>query len=185
MTDTHFYRKLNWQLIAVHFFATIFLIASARQFTYYYYIDYFHLLQNYMKDKPVESLEVYISGKFENMTVGELLYKINLYPLFATFIALIASFLFSLIIGLKKNIFWLNSLIVFITGFLFFRIGTYRTEFGKMIFFSFGNLFQSFGEIYFYLSNVIFLLFISMTLFFSKWTNKFIIKNTVTETSQL
>jgi hypothetical protein len=164
--------KFNLQIILIHLFATIFLIGSARQLMNYYNFENFHIVQDAFELKSINDNN---AGHYNNtnLTIGELFYAITSQMLYATYIALIISSLISVIIGIKNKISWINSLIVFIGGFIVFRIGFYQTEFAKIAFFSFGYLFVKFGELFYYLTNAIFLLLIGLLIFFNKWTKIF------------
>ncbi|OYU96569.1 MAG: hypothetical protein CFE21_09300 [Bacteroidetes bacterium B1(2017)] len=165
---------INWRLLLVHFLATIILIAAARELIFYFTLEDFRAFQDAMKESNNSPLIATGTGKYRTMTIGELAYKPLYYPIYASLTTLLISFSISLTYALKRNISWMNSILVLIAGFLFFRIGIYKTEIGSTIFYSFGHLFKHLGETFYYLSNFAILLVIGLTLFFSPWTRNLI-----------
>ncbi|MGZ4058475.1 MAG: hypothetical protein ACXVPU_05585 [Bacteroidia bacterium] len=96
--------------------------------------------------------------------------------IFASLIALIISFSISLTISLKRKIFWLNSFIVLIIGFLINRLGILDFTLLKTVTNGVGDLFISCGLQYDIIINGVLFTTVGLLIYFNKWTNTFILK---------
>lgn len=97
-----FVNKLNWRLICIHFVATMFLVIGFKQFSFIYDLESIETL----KLHGIE--QVQLNG-INNMAIAMAI---------SFLLALILSFIISLIICVRLKIFWINSIMVLIIGFL-------------------------------------------------------------------
>ena len=96
-------------------------------------------------------------------------------------IGLVVAMTISLTLTIRKKMFWLNSLIVFIIALSLNWFGLYDNKVIDTIFFSFGKLFVGIGIPYKFIANGTLLTIIGIVIFFSKWTSNFAFKYRQTE----
>lgn len=177
-----FMKKFNLRLITFHFLATIFIVLGARQFASLIDTDLVIALQTHTSNDFYRDLDGTLKDIINhldvkgNLTLGERLYRFNYWIFTSVLIALCLSFTVSLIISIRKKIFWPNSVLVLMAGFLTYRFGLLNLYEIKKAVFAFGDLFISYGQQYTLFINGSLLTIIGLFLFLNKWTNKFILK---------
>lgn len=159
--------RVNWRLIVIHLFATLFFMIAAKEFIMLYDIELLSLIGKYSVSKTYDHL--FKQDGFTN--------RLTLFSFWAKtspLIGLVISFVLSLMVCLVKKHFWLNSFLVLIISFILYRTGFYDSQVINTIFLSFGRLFASYGIVFILIANGIFLLLIGLFVFFSKVVNDFI-----------
>lgn len=166
MTFSNFIHKINWPLIAIHLVATFFMIIAARQFAMLNDIGIIKSIDKYGLEGSLKHL--YKDGNYSSRIAYFLIWT-NLSGL----IGLLFGFLISLGLTIKKKMFSLNALIVFIIALLLNRFGLFHIKIINTIFFSLGSLVSHFGLEYEFIINGTILLTLGLFIFFNKWTNNF------------
>jgi hypothetical protein len=161
-----FIHKINWRIITAHVFATFFIILAAKQLSNLYDIEIIKLVDKYGAENAIKQLQK------ENNFSGRIAYFL-FWNGASNLIGLLIGSTISLIIIIKKKIFWINSLIVFIIGLSFIRLGFFKNQIIQTLFYSFGSFFNDSGILYKCVINGIILVLFAVFIFFNKWTNNF------------
>jgi len=168
-----FIEKINWRLLSVHFFATIFIMLAARWFAVLKDIDLFEAYWRYGQEDYINHLPQ------TDLTLGErLTYAAQWIKLFGI-IGLLIAFAISLTICIRKKIFWLNSIIVLLLAYSTNLIGLLQTSPFKTITNFFGDLFIDSGIQYAFILNGGLFAIIGLFIFLNKWINKFVSKQNI------
>jgi hypothetical protein len=166
MKFPNFIYKINWRIIILHIVATIFIIFSAKQFAILNDIEIIKLVDRYRAENAIKQLQK------ESNSPNRIEYFL-LWNGMSKLIGLLIAFILSFIIIIKKKMFWLNSLIIFIIGLLFIQLGLFKNQIINTLFYSFDDLFPNFGTLYKSIINGTILLIFALFIFFNKWTNNF------------
>src|ERR1035437_5308652 len=105
-----FISKFNCRLICVHLLATAFILLSSKRFALLYDFDFTESFFNFGFPEYLKHLH----PKYINETIGDRLSLFLWTTYLAKLIGLLLSFIVSLIIILKRKIFWMNAIIVLI-----------------------------------------------------------------------
>jgi len=165
-----FMHKINLRLITVHLIATFFIILAARQFAMLNDTGIVESVDKYGLDEGLKHLV-----KEDNFSTR--LAYFSLWINLSSLIGLLLAFIASLILTIKKKMFWLNALIVFIMAILLNRLGLYENKIIGTIFFSLGDLTSHFGLQYKFITNGTILTLAGLFMFLSKWTNNLALKH--------
>lgn len=157
-------KKINWRLILLHLIATYFVVLAVQQFILLSDMEIVNSVHEYGSDEGMKRLRDEENGS-ERITY--LLVWINLAPL----IGLVLSFILSLTVTRMKKAFFINSVLVFLLGFLFLRIGLFESNLLNAPLASILEWIPDYS-IQILLKGSVWLL-IGLLVFFSKWTNKF------------
>lgn len=158
--------KIIWQIIIVHLVATFFIILAAKQFAELNDIEIIKLVDKYGPENAIKHLRT------DNNSPARIAYYL-IWRNVACLIGLLIAFMVSLIIFIKKKMFWLNALIVFIIGLSFVRLGLFRNPIIERLFFSFAKLFPNLELQYKFAINGTILLLLALFIFFHKGVNNF------------
>ena len=158
--------KINWRIILLHIVATIFIILCAQQFAKLNDIEIIKLVDKYGAENALKQLQ-------KDTNYPSRISDFLLWNSISNLIGLLTAFILSFIIIIKKKMFWLNSLIIFILGLLFIRLGLFKNQIINTLFYSFGDLFPNFGLLYKYIINGTILLIFALLIFFNRWINNF------------
>ena len=156
-------KKLNFKLIVLHLFAAIFIVMAAKVLTLLYDLE--------LVEKISSNTGKINFNEIENHRerIGYFMIVIFLWPI----IALLISFLISLIISKKCNIHWLNSLIVLVLGLLLNKLGMFELNYMKKLLYILGEIFTNNLLIEVIINSTIFTC-IGLFIFFNKCTMKYI-----------
>lgn len=177
MTTSSFIEKINWRLLVTHFFATIFIMLGARQFSFLTDRDLVESFSRYGIDGFINHVQNI------DLTIAQRLTYFLMWTTFSVIIGLIISFIISLTISIRKKIFWLNSLIVLLACFYVHKFGLLNLSAVKTISNSFGDLFINLGLQFTFIINGGLLTILGLLLLLNRWTNKFILKQYNRQTS--
>ena len=166
MKFPNFIFKINWRIIILHIVATIFIILSAKQFALLNDIEIIKLVDKYGAENAIKQLKK--ESDFSIRIVYFLLWN-NM----SILIGLLIAFILSFIIIIRNKMFWLNSLIIFVTELLFIRLGLFKNQIINTLFYSFGDMFPNFGILYKSIINGTILLIFALFIFFNRWINNF------------
>ncbi len=169
MTNRNIIYKTNWRQITTHLFATILFILAARQFAVLNDMQIITAIDKYGYPDALKHL-------VDEGNIGTRLSYFVLWKNMSALIALLISFVISLILTIRNKGFWQNSIIVLLTALLLSRIGFLDNKTINVIFFSFGDLFSNLGLQYKFIANGILLTLIGTFIFLSKLTRNFIYK---------
>ena len=158
--------KINWRIILLHIVATIFIILCAQQFAKLNDIEIIKLVDKYGAENALKQLQ-------KDTNYPSRISDFLLWNSISNLIGLLTAFILSFTIIIKKKMFWLNSLIIFILGLLFIRLGLFKNQIINTLFYSFGDLFPNFGLLYKYIINGTILLIFALLIFFNRWINNF------------
>ena len=162
---------MNLRIILIHLFATILIIAGAKQFAVLKDIRLVETISNY--EYGTKEFNVHLT-KTGNINSGERMAYYLRWTFYSALLGLFVSFIISFIICFRKKALWLNSFIVLIVG-LFIQKLLFNLSIVRQITNSFGELFISFGLQYTVIINGLLWTTVGLLIFFNKWTNKFII----------
>lgn len=157
---------INSRIIITHVLATFFIILAAKQFSNLYDIEIIQLVDKYGAQKAIKQLQK------ENESSVRIAYFL-FWNGASTLIGLLIGFIISLIIIIRKKIFWINALIVFIIGLASIRLGLFENQMIRTLFYSFGRFFIDSGILYKCVINGTTLVLFALFMFFNKWTNNF------------
>lgn len=158
--------KINWRIILLHSVATIFIILCAQQFATLNDIEIIKLVDKYGAENALKQLQ-----KDTNSLTR--IADFTFWNSMSNLIGLLTAFVLSFIIMIKKKMFWLNSLIIFIIGLLFIRLGLFKNQIIYTLFYSFGDIVPNLGLLYKFIINGTIVLIFALLLFFNKWINNF------------
>jgi hypothetical protein len=127
MTLQTFISKLNWRQVLIHFVAFWFFIYAFQTLSYLYNIKLVDVLR-YSHGHP--SNETYINN---GITASDLSY-FALRTSASGIAGLLAAFVISLIISLKRRWFWVNTLMAFILTYLLYEFNLSGWRFLKPVF---------------------------------------------------
>ncbi len=153
-----FISRINWRLILLHLIAAWFFIEAFKELSYLHDLKWREvftqkwLRESYDKSRLIAAID---------------------YPYYFASLGLLVAFIISLGISIKQHWFWVNSLIVFIIGYLLYRLGFLGWNFFKYIFLQQGKLFP-FDSAAHYLADCLPMLALGLIIFFSGFTNRFI-----------
>lgn len=157
--------KLNFTQIIFHFIATYFIILSFQSFSWISNINQIEIIEKYGYKVFLANHEKY------GITIEDIAY-FSLWPNLACLAGISCAFVISVVISKIRNWSFLNSFIVLIISFFLYRIDFLNWDFlhhflyiGRFITVSYKSKF---------IINGLFLMTISLSIFFSKWTNKII-----------
>lgn len=128
MTFSYYISKVNWQLIITHLVATFFIIIAARQFAILNDPGFIESFDKYGVDNGLKHL-----AKEDNFPTR--LVYFSLWTNLSSFIGVMLAFVISLILTIKRKVFWANAIIVFIMVFLLNRLGLFNNKIIDTIFF--------------------------------------------------
>ncbi len=155
--------RISWRIILIHLAATLLFIFSAKQFVNLHDLQLIELLNKYGIEGAMKR------GTFS----GEFMSAFLTWRWCASLIGLFLGFILSMILVIRSNKFWLNSVLVFIAGFLFIRLGLVNMSIiHKAISFP-GSLVVRFGLPYKFILNGVLLACAGLFLFLSKWMRNF------------
>ncbi|WP_298391573.1 hypothetical protein [Flavobacterium sp.] len=158
--------KINWRIILLHSIATIFIILCTQQFVKLNDIEIIKLIDKYGAENSLKQLQKDTNGISR---ISDFL----LWNSMSNMIGLLTGFILSLIIIIRKKMFWLNSLIIFFIGLLFIKLGLFKNHIINTLFYSFDDIFPKLGLLYKYIIKGTILLSITLLIFFNKWINNF------------
>lgn len=164
MTFQKIISKLNWRQIVIHFVAFWFLIYAFQTFSYLFFTN---LIDNIRQNNGEFSKNYFDSdSNTENVTY------FLIWTTYSGFIGILTAFIISIVMTLKRNWFWINSLIVFILTFILHRFDLLGWTFIKPVFYYIGQLLNDTTKEFWV--NGIILLIIGLSIFFSNVSIKFI-----------
>lgn len=166
MTISDIKNKIKWRIIALHLIATFFFVLGARQFGV---LNDLGIVESVDKYGFQEALSVLVKEDNFSTRYAYFSFWLNISPL----IGLLLALLVSLTLTIKRKIFWLNTIIVFVISILLNKLGLYESKIIDAIFFSLGNLFSSVGFQYKFTVNGIILTLVGLFIFLSKRAHKF------------
>ena len=170
MKAINFLYHFNYRLIAIHTLATFFFLLAANNLSALYDIGILEALYKYGSHDFYKHLELN-----SNETIGQRFTEF-LYVNFAFgFIALVISFFISLRFSMRNNIFWMNSLAVFLVSFLIKRFGTLNHRIISYITKVLRSYFVSDAAKYSIIIIGIGFTIIGLILYFNKWTQRWIL----------
>ncbi len=165
MTLSNFISRLNWRLIVTHFIACWLFIYSFEQFSYLHDIEFWTTILTHSRSW----LE---NPRNWNFGAGRL--SLNLLWLgLSGFVGFLIAFAISLTITIKKDWFWVNSLIVFLVGCVLGLSDSLGWRYLKTIFLAPGRLFNS-NTILYVIANGIVMLTLGLLLFFLNGMQRFV-----------
>lgn len=168
--------KMNWRLIVVHLAAAFFFILAARQLTI---LSDIGVIESYDK----YGSEGWLKGLGKKDYASRLTY-FSLWTNSAKSLGLLVAFIVSLVLVIKKKMFWLNALVVLFIGACLSRLGLFDNRVVDVVFFSPANLAAHFGGLpYKFITNGTILLLAGLVIFFGKRTNSFIVNHLTVETN--
>jgi hypothetical protein len=169
MAFSNFLSKLNWRLMVIHFVACWFFIYGFQQLAALHDIaltNAFTNIKNVDDDKMLNVIKRFGASRIATEALW-----INLSgPL-----GLLTGFIISLLVSLKHKWYWLNSVIVFVVMILLKRFKLLGWYYLKQIVLEPGYLFKS--PTARFLANGLIMLAIGLSLFFMKWSIRFINRN--------
>jgi hypothetical protein len=157
-----FIHKFNWRLITIHLFAAICLVWAADQLV---------LIPNVELIKGIAKLEMSEALKQKDFRQNFLAF-IQTEGIFRL-TGLLISFIISLLLTIKRKVFWLNSLIPFLIVILLFRSKFFDNTLVHSIFLFPGRLANPLGLIYNFMINSVIYLILGLLFFFNKRANKY------------
>jgi hypothetical protein len=165
MTHQNFISKLNWRQILTHFLAFWFFIHAFDTLSYLYNTRLLDIVRHSnSQDFKQNFIDNYVSA-------ADLTYFV-FWTNISGFIGLIVAFVISVAISIKRNWFWLNSLIVLVVTYVLYRVDLLGWSYLKKFFWRFG---QTFSDIKVeFIVNGALLLMIGLLIFFLKRPNTFI-----------
>jgi len=178
MKFQYFTDKIIWRIIIVHIFAIFFTILAAKQFAELNDIEIIKLLDKYGAENSLKEL------RKEPDSASRIAYYL-FWKGISEVIGLLIGFVISLILFIKKKMFWLNALIVFIVGLSFIKIGVFKNQIIYRLFFSFDDLFPNVELQYKFVINGTILLLFALFLFFNKWTSNFALNYSMRKESKM
>lgn len=118
-------KRLNWKLILVHFFATWLFIHSFYILSYLHDIEFTEFIMKNRNQTPVFDEIPFGTKRMSNffMVTG-----------ISKFIGLLIAFIISLSISAYRKWFWLNSVLVLLITYTFFRLDFLLWDYLKVIF---------------------------------------------------
>ena len=168
MTLKKFISRLNWRQIVIHFVASYFFIYAFKTLAYLYDTKLLDVIRLSNQGHKIQGIDT------TNYSTSDFIDFIRI-PLYTAMVGLLIAFLISLFISIKRQWFWVNSLIAFLLAYFFYRFDLLRWDYLKKIFLAFGQLFSStFVEL---LLNGILMLTIGILLFFLRPIMEFIDKS--------
>jgi len=165
MALSNFISKLNWRLIIVHLVACGFFIYSFKMFSYLHDNKFLMGLLNHPKNWIANPQ----NWHFNAITLSYDLLWIGL----SQVVGLLVGFMISLMITIKNQWYWVNSLIVFVLGMIFSKFNLFGWKYLKIIFLTPGSFFKDYS-IGYLLVNGLVMLTIGCLLFFLRWPKHFI-----------
>lgn len=166
MKFPYFTHKIIWRVIIVHIVATFFIILAAKQFAELNDIEIIKLLHKYGAEDTLKQLQK------EPDSPSRIAYYL-FWKDISEVIGLLFGFIISIIIMIKRKSFWLNALIVFMTGLAFINLRLFRNQIIQKLFFSFDDLFPNVQPQYKFVINGTILFLMAQFIFFNKWINNF------------
>ncbi|WP_018342564.1 hypothetical protein [Cytophaga aurantiaca] len=163
----NFILKINYRLILIHLLASVFILLGAERFALLYDFELFEISS---KEEVVKYIE---NGQ---ISATRLSYYLLVHKS-GGLIGLLISFLISLMICIKKKIFWLNAITIFITAFFLYRFDILDSMHITMPINSFVDLFAGDNLMVYVIASGLILISIGLFLFFNKWTICFIEKS--------
>jgi hypothetical protein len=160
-----FISKLNWRQVLIHLIGTWFFMHAFQTLSYLYNTDLIIVIR-----QPTEELQMK-SLRESGTTLPELIDFTRVVNI-SNSIGLLAAFIVSLTISLKRHWFWFNSFLVFVITYLLNWFDLPGWSFLKNIFLTPGEIFRN--TTLEFLSNGIILLVPGLLCFFLKPVNKFI-----------
>ena len=159
--------KLNWRQVAAHLLATFFFMAAFYVFCYLIDTELITILRTTTPEDRFEVLDA--RGK----TASDLTYFV-LWLKLSPFFGLLTAFGVSLCISIRQRWYWINSLLVFLIGFLLLKIGVawFGISAVQTLTLHWGLLIKNI-HLEFIISGTIWLL-IGLVLFFNRKTFQFI-----------
>jgi hypothetical protein len=152
-----FLNKLKVRVILTHLVAISFFLIAARQ------IGALFLFIILYGPQPAWLVQLL------NKPTGATLVSYSIIIEF--YLILLIAFTLSVILNVRHNTFWLNSVIAAIGSFISLFI--YNIVALRHLFWIFGKLFIKYGNTYYALANIIFYLALGLFIFYSKWTKQF------------
>lgn len=156
-------KRLNWKLILVHFIATWLFIHSFYILSYLHDIEFTEFIMKNRNQTPVFDEIPFDSKRMNNffMVTG-----------ISKFIGLLVAFIISLSISFYKKWFWLNSVLVLLITYTFFRLDFLLWDYLKVIFRFIGGFMPNITLDF--LVDGLIMLFLGLLIFFSKKINQII-----------
>ena len=158
--------KLNWRLILLHFAAMWFFMNSFRWFGNLHDTSILNIYINQSGDKWKEAMHKLHAYQIFNIVA---------YPVIAASIGMFVGFIISIIIVIRKKLFWLNSLLAFLLIYLLSWLDLLDFPIIKIII-GFPGRYINNAYLLVIVNGCISLI-IGLVLFFSKWSNKIIFRN--------
>jgi hypothetical protein len=165
MTLQNFIARLNWRQIVIHFVASWFFIHAFQTLSYLYDT---RLIDIVRQSNGQLTSQAFVDNKIE---AADLTYFV-LWTSVSGFVGMIAAFIISLTISIKRHWFWVNALLAFVLTYILYRFDLLGWTYLKQFFWYLGQRFNN-STIEF-LFNGIILLTIGVMLFFLKRPNQFI-----------
>ena len=156
-------KRLNWKLILLHFVATWLFIHSFYILSYLHDIEFTEFIMKNKNETPVFEEIPFDTKRMSNffMITGV-----------SKFIGLLVAFIISLSISIYKKWFWLNSVLVLIIAFVFFKLDLLFWDYLKIIFRFIGGFMPNI--ILDFLVDGSVMLFLGLLVFFSKKSTQLI-----------
>ena len=165
MTLSNFTSKLNWRLMAIHFIACWFIYHAITQLSYLYDYKFVEFMINHKFEDEIDKF-------YKSENVGLRLSMDLVYAACAGLVAILVTFVISLILSIKHKWVWLNSLIVFLAGLGSFLVDRFYWNLVKSIFMFPGIPFKS--DWWFNFIGGTFMLAVGLSLLFWKRVTHFI-----------
>ncbi len=165
MTNQNFISRLNWRQILTHFLAFWFFIHAFETLSY---LNNTPLLE-IVRHSNSQDLKQKLADN--NVSAADLTYFV-VWTSTSGFLGLIVSFVISLAISIRRNWFWLNSLVVLIVTYVLYRFDLLGWKYLKKFFWCFGQTFSDITTEF--VANGTLLLMIGLLIFFLKRPNTFI-----------
>jgi hypothetical protein len=164
MTLSDFIAKINWRQIVVHFVACCFFIFAFTTLSYLYDTKIVDIVRqsNFNFDEAIKNKDV---------TALDFAY-FAIWTSTSGTVGLLAAFLISLIISIKRRWFWVNSLIVLLTIYFLMWVTDFGWSYLRKYFWAPGQLFSNTTTEF--IINGILLIAIGLIFFFANRTNQFI-----------
>ena len=165
MTLQNFIAKINWRQILIHFVAFWFFIHAFQTLSYLYDTKLVNTVRQSNAQDNIKTLG-------DNGTTTSDLTYVVIWTSVSGFIGLLAAFIISLTISIKRHWFWINALLAFILTYILYRFDLLGWKFLKQIFWYLGQQFNN--PTIEFLFNGIILLTIGFLIFFLRRPNQFI-----------